>query len=308
MRTLAGGTDKALSSLRECWGFDCTYNGGDDTFWAGWARKTPSATCYFYYIKGSRTAALSESLRNMRVANAVVQPAKDGRHNYVPITHWLERIQGAAFLGAIAGGTTGPVGPHEPSDEPANLKSLSRTAFIAFVGPRARTAMAATGVPASVTVAQAILETGWGKHTIGAAKNFFGIKGKGPAGSLRAPTREFRNGNWVTIEADFAKYGSFAQSIAEHARLFLKHKRYSAALKVKDDADSFARAIHKAGYATAPNYAMQLIKLMKAHNLYRFDRLPTREGAGRRPAEASMLRGPSALESTRIDTSHLGPS
>jgi Uncharacterized protein conserved in bacteria (DUF2272)/Mannosyl-glycoprotein endo-beta-N-acetylglucosaminidase/Putative peptidoglycan binding domain len=273
MRKLAGGNDKALASLRECWGFDCTYNGGDDSFWANWARKRPNAKCYFYYIKGSQTAALSESLSGKRVPNAVVQPAKDSRHNYVPITHWLERIQGAAFLGALAGGGTAPpIAPTEPSDEPADLKSLSHAAFIEFVGLRARKAMAATGVPASVTVAQAIIETGWGKHTIGSAKNLFGIKGKGPAGTVRVPTREFVNGTWVTIEADFAKYDSFAQSITEHARFFLKNKRYKAALKGKDDPDAFARAIQKAGYATAPDYADQLIKVMKAHDLYRFDR------------------------------------
>jgi Mannosyl-glycoprotein endo-beta-N-acetylglucosaminidase/Uncharacterized protein conserved in bacteria (DUF2272)/Putative peptidoglycan binding domain len=254
MRKLAGGSDKALTSLRECWGFDCTYNHGDDTFWADWARKTPSVKCYFYYIKGSQTAALSESLRDKRIPNAIVQPAGDGRHNYVPITHWLERIQGA------------------PMDEPADIKRLSHPAFIDFVGVRARKAMAATGVPASVTVAQAILETGWGKHTIGSAKNLFGIKGKGPAGSVRVPTREFLNGAWVTIEANFAKYDSFEQSISEHARFFLKNKRYAAALKAKDDADSFAREIHKAGYATGPDYADQLIKLMKRYDLYRFDR------------------------------------
>jgi hypothetical protein len=127
MRKLAGGTDNALLKLRECWGFDCTYNGGDDTFWAGWARRMPSAKCYFYYVKGSQTAALSESLRAMRVANAVVQAAKDGRHNYVPITHWLERIQGAAFLGPlVGGGTTPPVGPlSPPMSRP--ISSLSRT-------------------------------------------------------------------------------------------------------------------------------------------------------------------------------------
>ena len=273
MRKLASGGDKALASLRECWGFDCTYNSGDDTFWAGWARKTPGAKNYFYYIKGSQTAALSESLRSMRAANVIVQPAKDGRHNYVPIKHWLERIQGAPFLTALAGGGTAPpITPPNPSDEPADLKTLSHAAFIEFVGSRGRKAMAATGVPASVTVAQAIVETGWGKHTIGSAKNLFGIKGKGPAGSVRVPTREFLNGSWVTIEADFAKYDSFEQSITEHARFFLKNKRYGAALKLKDDADRFARAIQKAGYATAPDYADQLIKLMKAHDLYRFDR------------------------------------
>jgi hypothetical protein len=156
--------------------------------------------------------------------------------------------------------------------EPVDVKRMTHEQFIEFVGRNARRAMAETGVPASVTVAQAILETGWGKHTIGAAKNLFGIKGRGPAGSVRAPTREFINGQWVTVNADFAKYDSFEQSISEHARFFLRNRRYARALQFKTDPNTFAREIHKAGYATAPDYADQLIALMRRYNLYRFDR------------------------------------
>jgi peptidoglycan hydrolase-like protein with peptidoglycan-binding domain len=276
MRALAGGSDKALANLRECWGFDCTYNSGDDVFWAKWARSKPSARCYFYYIKNSPTARLSEALRDKRVPNAMVLPSKDNRHNYVPITHWRERLQGAGFLRARSGAgpvapTPTPPGPPVPTGEPSDLKSLTHAQFIEFVGSRARKAMAATGVPASVTVAQAILETGWGKHTIGPAKNLFGIKGKGPAGSIRVPTREFVNGRWITVQANFAKYHSFEESVTEHARFFLRNKRYAKALAVKNDAEAFAREIHKAGYATGPTYADDLVSLMRRHNLRRFD-------------------------------------
>ena len=172
----------------------------------------------------------------------------------------------------------GAVGPSTPRvtlptpTEPVDVKRMTKEQFIEFVGRNARRAMAKTGVSASVTVAQAIIETGWGKHTIGEAKNLFGIKGRGPAGSVRAPTREFINGQWVTVNADFAKYDSFEQSISEHARFFLRNRRYARALQFKTDPDTFAREIHKAGYATAPNYADQLIALMRKYNLYRFDR------------------------------------
>jgi peptidoglycan hydrolase-like protein with peptidoglycan-binding domain len=274
MRALASGADKALANLRECWGFDCTYNSGDDDFWAKWARGRPGARCYFYYIRNSPTARLSEALRDKHVPNAIVLPSKDNRHNYVPIIHWRERLQGAGFLRALSGPIPTPPtppGPPVPSGEPSDLKSLTHAQFIEFVGSRARNAMAATGVPASVTVAQAILETGWGKHTIGPAKNLFGIKGKGPAGSISVPTREFVNGRWITVQANFAKYHSFEQSITEHARFFLRNKRYAKALAVKNDAESFAREIHRAGYATGPTYANDLISLMRRHNLARFD-------------------------------------
>jgi flagellum-specific peptidoglycan hydrolase FlgJ len=269
MRQLAGGSDRALVRLRECWGFDCTYNQGDDDFWAVWARAHPNANVYIYYIAGSPTARLAESLRSKRVPNAMVQSSKDRRHNYVPVTYWTERIQGAPFLAARSGaGVQPPPSPAAPPD----IRRMTKKEFIEFVGENARRAMAATRVPASVSVAQAILETGWGKHTIGEAKNLFGIKGRGPAGSVRAPTREYIGGKWVTVDADFAKYDSFEQSITDHARFFLRNRRYARAPKFKDDPDAFAREIHKAGYATGPNYAEQLIALMRQHNLYRFDR------------------------------------
>jgi hypothetical protein len=103
MRQIAGGSDRALAQVRECWGFDCTYNGGDDAFWAKWARARPNARVFIYYVSGSKTAPLAQSLRNMRVPNAIVQTSRDRRHNYVPITHWQERLEGASFLGARRG-------------------------------------------------------------------------------------------------------------------------------------------------------------------------------------------------------------
>lgn len=108
MRQLAGGKDRVLARVRECWGFDCTYNRGDDAFWAGWAGARPNARVYIYYISRSKTAPLAESLRNKRVPNVVVQPSKEARHNYVPITYLQERLRGAPFLTARPGAAIGP--------------------------------------------------------------------------------------------------------------------------------------------------------------------------------------------------------
>jgi flagellum-specific peptidoglycan hydrolase FlgJ len=131
--------------------------------------------------------------------------------------------------------------------------------------------MKRTGVPASVTLAQAALETGWGGSSIGDAKNLFGIKGTGPAGSIRVSTKEFINGRMVTIQDNFRKYHSWAQSIEDHGRL-LQNARYSPAMKYKNNPDQFAREIHKAGYATDPNYSSKLIGIMKANNFYQWDK------------------------------------
>jgi len=56
------------------------------------------------------------------------------------------------------------------------------------------------------------------------AKNLFGIRGRGPTGSVRVSTREYLNGKWVTVDAELGKYESFEQRITEHARLFLRNR------------------------------------------------------------------------------------
>lgn len=147
---------------------------------------------------------------------------------------------------------------------------LSPSEFARLFGPVAREASKKSGVPASIILAQAALETGWGGSTIGDAKNLFGIKGTGPAGSVRVPTQEVINGRRVTINDNFRKYNSWQESIEDHGRL-LQNSRYARAMAVKNDPDQFARELQKAGYATDPEYASKLISIMKSNNLYQYN-------------------------------------
>jgi Putative peptidoglycan binding domain len=98
MRQLAVGRDRYAMQIRECWGFDCTYNRGDDAVWAQWARLHPAAKLYIYYIANSQTQALSLSLKRQNVPNVVVERSTARGHNWVPITHWKDRLQSAGFL------------------------------------------------------------------------------------------------------------------------------------------------------------------------------------------------------------------
>lgn len=98
MRQLALSGQRYASQIIECWGFDCTYNRGDDTEWARWAKSRPDARLYIYYIAHSQTQALSLSLKRHQAPNVFVAPSPARGHNWVPITHWRERIQAAAFL------------------------------------------------------------------------------------------------------------------------------------------------------------------------------------------------------------------
>lgn len=151
--------------------------------------------------------------------------------------------------------------------------------LLALVGPMAREAHAAHGVPASVTLAQAILESGWGESELATkASALFGIKYGAKWSEATSPyvrgayakaSREYLSGQWVTVTSDFCRYDSWADSILDHG-LFLRRPVYAGAFPVTS-ADDFARAIHRAGYATDPAYSDRLIELMRVHDLYRFD-------------------------------------
>jgi len=142
--------------------------------------------------------------------------------------------------------------------------------FVRLIGPAAKQSMARTGVPASVTIAQAALETGWGGSTIGTAKNLFGIKGTGPAGSVTTPTREYLNGRYVTVQDKFRAYNTWSESIDDHSKL-LQGSRYRPAMAYKDNPDMFAAQLQRCGYATDPSYAKKLVSIMKTWNLYQYD-------------------------------------
>jgi flagellum-specific peptidoglycan hydrolase FlgJ len=147
--------------------------------------------------------------------------------------------------------------------------------FIASIGEAAVVSHERTGVPASVTIAQAILETYWGSSRLAReANNYFGIKAQtrvGSAGVVWFDVWEVIGGRNVMQSQPFRAYDSVADSFVDHGRFFVENGRYAAAMATGDDARQFARAVNRAGYATDPAYASKLIALMDRYNLYRFD-------------------------------------
>ena len=162
----------------------------------------------------------------------------------------------------------------EDMPRPANASSWQRE-FIISIAPGARESQRKTGVPASVTLAQAILESDWGRSKLTRdAKNLFGIKahrGPGTAGVYNIETWEVLGGANVTVMAAFKAYTSLSDSIVDHGRWFHENSRYRRALQVRDDPREFARAINDAGYATDPAYSAKLIALMERHDLFAYD-------------------------------------
>lgn len=141
--------------------------------------------------------------------------------------------------------------------------------FIEKIAPLAVANAEESGIPASLTIAQAALESNWGASRLAVeGNNLFGLKGSGSGGSLILPTTEYRGGGTVTVNAAFRKYRSWAESIADHARL-LSAARYAGA--VRKTGPEAARAVAAAGYASDPQYASKLIRLMDTYNLTRYD-------------------------------------
>jgi flagellum-specific peptidoglycan hydrolase FlgJ len=142
--------------------------------------------------------------------------------------------------------------------------------FINAIAPAARTSAATTKIPASFTVAEAALESGWGAAAPG--MNLFGIKADpswtGPVTIQR--TREFLNGAWTMVQAKFRAYTTWLGSISDHAQFLLTNERYKPAFAFTDGRD-FANAVQAAGYATDPDYAQKIIEIINAHGLQALD-------------------------------------
>jgi hypothetical protein len=154
--------------------------------------------------------------------------------------------------------------------------------FLTRAIPLAQRSQRETGVPASVTLAQAVWETGRGEHTINGANNYFGIKAGGTSdtnvtigpiasGWVWAWTKEWNGSRYVDRRERFRKYSTMEDSFRDHALLLATSPRYAAAMNSVDDPREFARRIAAAGYATSPSYAPELIRLMDAENLYQYD-------------------------------------
>ena len=162
----------------------------------------------------------------------------------------------------------------------------SQKQFIKDAAVAAQASEKATGVPASVTIAQAILESGWGKSHMGDANNYFGIKaqedkkgnvtfGNVATGVVDKSTKEFdKKGNAFFVVAHFRAYKDMTGSFTDHGLFLRDGPRYAKAMAAyaKDkDANEFARGLQKAGYATDPKYADLLISIMKKNDLYKFN-------------------------------------
>ena len=146
---------------------------------------------------------------------------------------------------------------------------MKTTDFIDILAPYAVADQFRSGVLASITIAQGALESGWGRSAPG--NNLFGIKGTGQ----ERETREYVNGEWITIQDGFRVYESWEGSVRDHSDFLIANGRYTRAgfFKYCKEMDyrGAAQALQSAGYATDPNYATKLINIIETYELTVYD-------------------------------------
>ena len=158
--------------------------------------------------------------------------------------------------------------PSVPRTDPGAVSALptDHAGFVAQLLPHARQAAQRLGVDPRLLVAQAALETGWGRavmHTpTGASShNLFGIKAGADWDGARVlkTTLEFRDGAMVREWAPFKVYDSLAQGFDDYARLVAESPRYAPARAAASEPRSYIDALAGAGYATDPDYGAKVI-------------------------------------------------
>lgn len=137
-----------------------------------------------------------------------------------------------------------------------------------------------SGIPAAFMLGQAAHETGWGKRAIRDEQgrdshNLFGIKaGANWTGPVAvATTTEVIDGRAIKVKARFRAYASAEESFRDYANLIGNSPRYAGVMQARGDAQSFARNLQKAGYATDPQYADKLGRVI--NTTLRLQRLTT---------------------------------
>ncbi len=188
------------------------------------------------------------------------------------ITRQTSKVAPLVSLGNESAATRRAV---EASSSAGKSVFASAADFIETMLPMAEEAARKIGVDARYLVAQAALETGWGKSIIrqadgSSSHNLFGIKAhRGWDGdSAKVMTTEFQGGKAVKEAASFRTYDSFAQSFNDYVSFLQGNGRYEEALASTDNPEQFVRELQEAGYATDPQYARKISQIARKMQTY----------------------------------------
>lgn len=145
----------------------------------------------------------------------------------------------------------------------------SPEAFISALLPQAKEAAEKLGVDPMAMVAQAAVETGWGKYVMQGkdgktSHNLFGVKAdhRWQGDKTTVETLEYKQGVAQKQKAHFRSYGSYSDSMHDYASFIKNSPRYSQAVEGAKDPQAYFSSLQKAGYATDPNYADKVMSVM----------------------------------------------
>ena len=168
----------------------------------------------------------------------------------------------------------------------------------------------------SLVGAQAILESGWGKSDLATkANNLFGVKADASwkGNVFLVPTKEYINGQWVTIQANFRRYDSWNDSVNDHANFFIENdfrkNNYKGLIGEKDYKKAVASILTpkaQYGYATDPNYADKIIRVIEENNLTEWDKIAFGETPSQNTNNNINNNGGSVTMAGQIATTHAG--
>lgn len=176
----------------------------------------------------------------------------------------------------LKAGTVPPVAAAQTAVKPqkAMLTFDSPEEFIATLAPHAKQAAQRLGVDPRSLLAQAALETGWGKAVIshpdgGSSHNLFNIKAdnRWDGDRVAKQTLEYRQGVAAKEMAQFRSYGSVEESFNDYADFISNSPRYAEALQQGGDAERYVEALQEAGYATDPAYAEKIKRIMGSETM-----------------------------------------
>lgn len=178
----------------------------------------------------------------------------------------IARPAGSPRRPESSGPTTPPPATDQVQSRGADFESPE--AFVRELLPHARQAAGKLGIPVEVLVAQAALETGWGRHLIRhgdgrSSHNLFGIKADSRWDGARAivESHEYHAGIPVIRESAFRAYDSVSESFNDYVAFLRADPRYTPALEADGDPEAFVRGLQEAGYATDPAYADKVLNI-----------------------------------------------
>lgn len=161
-------------------------------------------------------------------------------------------------------------------DQVTQYEPLEEQEFIVQIADYAKVLQDKYGILPSISIAQAILESDWGTSELSIKNNnYYGIKGGGTEPTVTMTTKEFVDGEWIEVKADFRKYASWQESMEDHSELFAKgttwnENQYAKVLTANGYKEA-AYALQESGYATDPDYPGKLIRLIEQYQLDQYD-------------------------------------